>query len=141
MGADEEAIRAMHARWIAAVNAADLDCLMALMTDDAVLLNPGQTLVSKQDFPAVFSGGHQQFRLHCSSEIEELTVAGDLAYSRCRDALSAMPHGGGEPLQLAGYRLTVYRRESDGCWRLARDAHTLMPVAAPPGGLSPASAR
>jgi uncharacterized protein (TIGR02246 family) len=130
MGADEEAIRAMHERWIAAVNAADLDCLMALMTDDAVLLNPGQTLVSKQSFPAVFSGGHRQFRLHCSSVIEELVIAGDFAHSRCRDALTAIPHGGGETLQLAGFRLTVYRRQGDGRWLLARDAHTLMPVAA-----------
>jgi uncharacterized protein (TIGR02246 family) len=129
MGPDEQAIRAMHTRWIKAVNAADLDCLMALMTDDAVLLNPGQTFVSKQAFPAVFTGGHQQFRLHCSSEIEELTVAGDFAYSRCRDTLSATPHAGGEALQLAGFRLTVYRRDADGRWLLARDAHTLMPVA------------
>lgn len=128
MQTDEQAIRAMHGTWIAAVNAGDLDCLLDLMTDDALLLNPGGAPVSKQGFPAVFSGGHQQFRLHCSSEIEELVVAGDFAYSRCRDALTGTPHGGGEALQLAGYRLSVYRRQADGRWLLARDAHTLTPV-------------
>jgi ketosteroid isomerase-like protein len=31
-------------------------------------------------------------------------------------------------MQLAGYRLTVYRKHPDGRWLLARDAHTLTPV-------------
>jgi ketosteroid isomerase-like protein len=34
-------------------------------------------------------------------------------------------------MQLAGHRLTVYRKQPDGRWLLARDAHTLSPVANP----------
>jgi ketosteroid isomerase-like protein len=32
-------------------------------------------------------------------------------------------------MQLAGHRITVYRKQPDGRWLLARDAHTLSPVA------------
>jgi len=39
-----------------------------------------------------------------------------------------MPREGGAALEMKGDRLTVYRKDSDGRWRLARDAHTLSPV-------------
>ena len=31
-------------------------------------------------------------------------------------------------MQLAGHRITVYRKQRDGRWLLARDAHTMSPV-------------
>jgi ketosteroid isomerase-like protein len=31
-------------------------------------------------------------------------------------------------MQLAGHRITVYRKQDDNRWLLARDAHTLSPV-------------
>ena len=57
-----------------------------------------------------------------------MVVASELAYTRSRDALSVTPHGGGEMTQLAGHRMTVYRKQPDSRWLLARDAHTLSPV-------------
>ena len=33
-----------------------------------------------------------------------------------------------EATRLAGHRITVYRKQPDGRWLLARDAHTLSPV-------------
>lgn len=38
------------------------------------------------------------------------------------------PTNGGPVVRLAGHRLTIYRRQPDGRWLLARDAHTLAPV-------------
>ncbi len=31
-------------------------------------------------------------------------------------------------MELAGHRITIYRKQADGLWLLARDAHTLSPV-------------
>jgi ketosteroid isomerase-like protein len=31
-------------------------------------------------------------------------------------------------MQLAGHRMTVYRKQAAGRWLLARDAHTLSPM-------------
>jgi uncharacterized protein (TIGR02246 family) len=126
---DDRAIREAHSNWIAAVNSGDLGRLLPLMAEDAVFLNPGQAPAGRDGFSANFSAAHQQVRVRCSSELEEVVVVGDVAYTRSRDALSLIPHAGGETTQFAGHRITVYRKQPDGRWLLARDAHTLSPVA------------
>jgi uncharacterized protein (TIGR02246 family) len=128
MEPDERAIREVHSTWIDAVNAGDLARLLALMADDVVFLNPGQAPSGRDGFSGNFSAAHQQVRIRCSSELEEVAVAGDVAYTRSRDALSVTPRAGGDATQLAGHRITVYRKQPDGRWLLARDAHTLSPV-------------
>lgn len=128
MAHDEQAIRLVHSSWIDAVNAGDLARLSTLMTDDVVFLTPGQAPVDRASFASNFSLGHQQARIRCSSELEEVVVVGDVAYTRSQDALSVASRAGGEETRLAGYRITVYRRQGDGRWLLARDAHTLTPA-------------
>ena len=125
---DEQAIRQVHSTWVDAVNAGDLDRLLTLMTDDVVFLSPGQAPVDRAGFSSNFSVGHRQARIRCSSELEEVVVVGDVAYTRSRDALSVTPRAGGEETRLAGHRITVYRKQADGRWLLARDAHTLSPA-------------
>jgi uncharacterized protein (TIGR02246 family) len=129
MGSDERAIRAVHATWIDAVNAGDLVLLLTLMADDVVFLSPGRAPLGREGFPAGFSAAHQQSRIRCSSELEEVVIAGEVAYTLCRDSLSVTPRAGGDATELAGHRITLYRKQPDGRWLLARDAHTLSPVA------------
>ena len=129
MGSDERAIRGVHATWIDAVNAGDLDGLLGLMADDVVFLNPGQAPVGRDGFSAKFSAAHQQVRVRCSSEWEEVVLVGEVAYTVSRDSLSVTPRAGAGAMRLAGHRITVYRKQPDGRWLLARDAHTLSPVA------------
>jgi uncharacterized protein (TIGR02246 family) len=128
MGSDERAIREVHATWIAAVNAGDLARLLGLMTDDVVYLSPGRSAFGRDGFREGFKAGHQGSRIHCISELQEVTVAGDVAYTLCKDSLSVTPRNGGDEMRLAGDRLTIYRKQGDGSWHLARDAHTLSPV-------------
>ncbi|HEX4327710.1 MAG TPA: SgcJ/EcaC family oxidoreductase [Burkholderiales bacterium] len=128
MGADEQAIREVHATWIDAVNAGDLARLLALMTDDVVFMSPGREPFGRDGFTAGFSAAHQQNWIRCVSELEEVVVEGVVAYTLCRDSLSVTPRAGGETMKLAGHRLTIYRKQPDGRWLLARDAHTLSPA-------------
>jgi uncharacterized protein (TIGR02246 family) len=128
MAADERAVRELHTTWIDAVNAGDLERLLTLITDDVVFLNPGQAPFGRDGFAANFTGAKQRIRFHCISELEEVVVIGEVAYTRSRDALSVTQRSGGEATQLAGYRITVYREQPDGRWLLARDAHTLSTV-------------
>ena len=62
------------------------------------------------------------------SELEEVVVVGEVAYTRSRDSLSVSPLAGGEENRLAGDRMTIYRKQPDGGWLLARDANVLSPV-------------
>ena len=128
MGPDERIIREVHSAWIDAVNVGDLACLLSLMADDVVFLSPGQAPLGRDGFSAGFSAAHQQARIHCISELEDVVV-GEVAYTLSRDSLLVTPRAGGEAMQLAGHRITVYRKQPEGHWLLARDAHTLSPVA------------
>jgi uncharacterized protein (TIGR02246 family) len=126
---DERAIRDVHATWIDAVNAGDVGRLLGLMADDVVFLTPGRAPIGRDGFPAGFTSAHEQSRIRCISDLEEVVVVGEVAYTRCRDSLTVTPRGGGDATELAGHRITIYRKQPDGRWLLARDAHTLSPVA------------
>ena len=72
MGRDEREIREVHSTWIDAVNAGDLARLLTLMADDAVFLNPGRSPSYREEFSTNFSAAHQQVRVRCISELEEV---------------------------------------------------------------------
>ncbi len=128
MDPDERAVREVHTTWIDAVNAGNLARLLDLMADDVVFLNPGRAPFGRDGFPAGFSTAHEQCRIRCISMLEDVVVAGDVAYTVSRDTLSVTPRAGGETAALAGHRMSVYRKQPDGRWHLARDAHTLQPA-------------
>jgi len=126
---DEQAVRALHAAWIDAVNAGDLARLLGLMTGDAQFLGPGREPMAREAFAEGFTAAHRQSRLRCVSELQDVVVAGDVAYTICRDSLGVRPAAGGAGSALAGHRMSIYRRQPDGRWLLARDAHTLTAAA------------
>ena len=125
MDPNERQIREVHSAWIGAVNAGELARLLPLMTDDVVFMGPGQAPFGRSGFATNFSAAQQQLQFQCVSELEEVLVAGDVAFARSRDSLSVTPRDGGDAWQLAGHRMTVYRKHGEGRWLLARDAHTL----------------
>jgi uncharacterized protein (TIGR02246 family) len=129
MEIDERTIRAVHSTWIDAVNAGDLAHLLTLVAEDVIFLTPGQEPSGREKFSSNFVTAHQQMRICCTSELEEVVVAGEVAYTRSRDALSVTPHHGGKTTQFAGHRMTIYRKQPDGRWLLSRDIHTLSAVA------------
>ncbi len=129
MTSDEREIRAVHSTWLNAVNAGDLARLLTLVAQDVVFFATDQAPFGRDKFSSHFLVAHQQMRICCTSELEEVVVVGEVAYTRSRDALSVTPHAGGQVAQFAGYRLTVYRRQRDGRWLLSRDVHTLSAVA------------
>jgi uncharacterized protein (TIGR02246 family) len=118
----------VHSTWIDAVNAGDLDRLLGLMADDVVFLAPGRAPFGRDGFSQGFAAAHRQAQIRCVSELEEVVVVGEVAYTRSRDSLFVIPRAGGKATRLAGHRITIYRKQPDGRWLLARDAHTLSAV-------------
>jgi len=129
MSRDHQALRDLNAAWIAAVNAGDLDRLLGWVTDDVVLLGPGRPPAGRSEFAASYAEALRQSRFVCTNEVQEVSVSGDVAYTVCRDALTLTPLAGGDTAHFAGHRITIWRRQPDGRWLLARDAHTLTPLA------------
>lgn len=128
MTTDELQIRALHTDWIDSVNAGDLARLLDLVAADVVFIAPGQAPFGLEHFSSHFATAHKELNIQCTSELEEIVVSGEVAYTRSRDALLVTPRPAGATARFAGYRLTVYRRECDHRWLLSRDAHTLSPV-------------
>ncbi|MDG3006421.1 YybH family protein [Paludisphaera mucosa] len=131
MRSDEQAIREVHSIWIDGINAGDLTRLLPMTTDDVVLIIPGEVCIGRDGFAAKSSGAHEELLIHCVSELKEVVVVGEVAYTRSRDSLTVSPRAGGEESRLAGDRLTIYRKQPDGRWLLARDANTVSPVVEP----------
>jgi len=59
-----------------------------------------------------------------SSEIRELKVLGDWAFLRGYLQVTMTPPGGNS-VRRAGYTLTIFHKQPDGRWLLARDANLL----------------
>lgn len=127
---DEQQIRDLVATWMSASRAGDTDSVLSLMTDDVVFLVAGQPPMRKADFAAAAraQAGADAPTIDGESDIEEIVVAGDVAYLRARLTVTVTPPQGGKPMRRAGYTLTVLRRQN-GRWLLARDANLLVPVA------------
>ena len=120
---DEQAIRDLVARWLAASKAGDLATVLRLMADDVVFMVPGREPFGQEAF-ALASQDMKGVRIEGTSEIRELQVLGDWAYLRNYLEMSITPPGD-EPVRRSGYTLTILRKGQDGKWRLARDANLL----------------
>jgi uncharacterized protein (TIGR02246 family) len=123
MHEDERAIRDLVARWMAASQAGDTPTVLSLMTDDVEFLVPGREPFGKAAFAAA-AHNMQGVRMEGRSEIRELKVLGDWAYLRGYLEVSVTPPGGNS-VRRAGHTLTIFNKQADGRWLLARDANLL----------------
>ena len=131
MQSDEQQIRDLVAKWLAASKAGDVDAVLGLMTDDVVFLVPGRAPMRKQEFAALsrVPPGAARPQIDARSEIQEIEVSGDVAFMWTQLSMVMTPPGG-QPMERAGHTLSVLKRV-DGRWLLARDANLLVLVPRP----------
>jgi uncharacterized protein (TIGR02246 family) len=126
MNPDEQAIRELIEVWLSATQTGDVDAVLSLMAPDVVFLAPGQPPMQGR---GAFARGLRQVladhAIESLSEIEEIEVSGDLAYSRTRLAVTVTSKHGGTPVRRSGHTLSILRKGSDGKWLLTRDANLL----------------
>jgi uncharacterized protein (TIGR02246 family) len=127
MQADEQAIRKLIDDWMQATARGDSATVLSLMSEDVVFMTAGREPFGKKEFAAQ-SQGLKDVKLEGRANPVEIKVLGDWAYLRNHIDLTMTPKGG-QPMQRAGYTLTILKRQPDGRWVITRDAN-LMP---PPG--------
>ncbi|TFW17259.1 YybH family protein [Duganella callida] len=132
MSNDEAQIRSLVDTWQAATKAGDVDTVLSLMSDDVVFLVPGREPMNKAEFEKLsrVPVGATRPQFDSKSEIQEIQIAGDMAYLWSKLAVSVTPPGAEHAIERAGHTLTIFRR-IDGKWLLARDANLLSPVPRP----------
>ena len=124
MTEDERAIRELVDTWFTASRIGDTATVLSLMTDDVVFMVPGRKPFGKEEFAAA-AEGMKGVRIEGRSDVQELQVLGDCAFLRNYIEMTVTPPAGGVPTHRSGYTLTILRKETDGRWRLARDANLL----------------
>jgi uncharacterized protein (TIGR02246 family) len=119
---DEQTIREVVETWLRASRSGDTATVLSLMTKDAVFMVPGREPFGREAFEVAPAEGAPQ--IDGTNEIVEIQLLGDWAFTRNRIDLTVTPPTG-EPVRRSGYTLTLFRKEADGRWRLARDANLL----------------
>ena len=123
---DEQQIREVIANWMRATAAGDLPQVLSLMAEDVVFLLPGQPPMRGRDaFAAGFRAALQHVHIEGISDIQEIRVSGDQAFCWNHLSLTITPLQGGSPKRREGFTFSVFRKETDGRWRLFRDANLL----------------
>ncbi len=125
---DDQQIRALIDTWCEASAAGDLTAQLNLITPDVIFLTPGRAPMRRDEFVAQFRAAIEVVTIECRSNIQEITVSGDLAICWNLLEVSFTPIEGGETRKHAGNVLTAFRRGSDGQWRIWRDANLLLPA-------------
>ena len=127
MSADEDTrqIRELIEAWISASNARNLPALMDMMTDDVVFMTPGRAPFGKAEF-AADSQRMKGVAIDAHAEVQEIEVAGPRAYVRNHIQVE-LTSPGQAPKRMSGYAMSVLRKDTDGRWRIARDANLVAP--------------
>jgi uncharacterized protein (TIGR02246 family) len=111
----------VNQKWYAAFGAGDAAALMKLYAADAVLLLPDQTLRGRPAIEAYQSGNFQKTRYSCKWAIDSVQSAGKQAAVLGHDTCVESPKAGGANKTVSNRWLTVFERQADGSWLIARD--------------------
>ncbi len=123
MSDDEQAIRQLVEIWFAATKTGDTKTILSLMTNDVLFTVAGQEPFGKEAFETA-ANQQKNMDIDGTYELKEIKILDDWAYMRNFIKIK-MNMEGGEPVNRSGYTLSILHKESDGKWRIARDANLL----------------
>ena len=124
---DERAIRERVATRLSASRSGDLSTVLSLMTDDLTFLVAGQPLFGKKEFVERFTRPGTA-KIEAASKIQEVCAAGNWAFLRSHISMTIAPAQAAKPVRGGVDTLSILRKESDGQWRLSRDANLVAEV-------------
>ena len=124
MYTDEQSIRDLVSMWFKATMSGDTKTILGLMTNDATFLVAGSEPFGKEAFGRA-AEQQKAWKINGSYEIEELQIQGDWAYLQNRIRIEIS----GEDTRMvrSGHALSLLKKESDGQWRIFKDANLLVP--------------
>ncbi len=117
------AVHQAHDRFVDAINSNDLEAILAMFTHDVVLMPPNSPILVGEPAIRYWAQGYlDAFQTRWEKSTLELVVLGDWAFEQYSYESTDTPRAGGEELHDIGKGIIVYRRDTDGVWRVARDA-------------------
>lgn len=125
MDSDRSAINQLHKQDIEATLSSDIGQLVALWSDDGVLINPGGPPIAGkaaiQNFlTQSFAKNPTSKVLKYEPEITDLQISGEVAYEWGYFSATREDSPTGERSSLRARFLRVMKRQPDGSWKFAR---------------------
>ena len=128
--ADIAAIEQAAQQWIDLYTAGDLDRLMTLYTQDAIVALHGRpALRGVEQIRNFFAPGMGKSKVTFEIDIEEIQIHGDTAHLLSKYYLTSEPKAGGDTYRDAGRSLLIYKRNADNEWKLYLDIDQATPDA------------
>lgn len=119
----EQEIQQVISRWMTATMDGDLPAVLNLMTEDVVFLISGQPpMRGREAFAEGFRASVGKMKFRGTSTPKEIVVSGDYAFCWSELDMTITPLEG-QARHRAGPALSMFRRDTDGKWRLFRDAN------------------
>jgi len=120
--ADLAAIRRSTAALVAAVNASDVHRVLEVWAADGVLMPPAHASIhGRAALHGYFAALFLRVRFAFEFEPTEIELGTELAVERVNYRVTMWPLGGQTPTEDNGKGLHVYRRQTDGTWKLQID--------------------
>ena len=117
---DENALNALIADYMVAVNSGDADGMAALYAADAVRMAPDALPIrGRESIRRSMEQTFETAELNVQLQVKETEFSGELAYVRGTFLLTASPKDGSPPTESEGNWMRFMRREPDGRWRVA----------------------
>jgi ketosteroid isomerase-like protein len=120
---DRSALQRALAQFDRDVGSSNLDGMMTLFADDAVIFGAGQApITGKPTIRAWWKGILEQFDVKGVHEIGEVTSVGDVIVMQGQGRGTLTPKAGGTTVTIENWILQIYRRQPDGSLRFWRGA-------------------
>jgi uncharacterized protein (TIGR02246 family) len=103
----------------------DADTYMALWDENSIKMGPGKPAVFGKK--AIDEGKRKSFSTNVIVSqiinVEETKVSGSLGFARGTYTAIIKPKAGGTTANVDGKFLTIFRKQSDGSWKIFRDCY------------------
>lgn len=114
-------VKERHRHWSEAVNSRDLEAYAELVADDVVWIPPvGAAIVGRQEFREWLRPFFGSYRYEYASSNSRFLDAGDWVVESADFETQMTPVAGGPAMSHEGAYLVIWRRDSDGAWRIER---------------------
>jgi uncharacterized protein (TIGR02246 family) len=119
---DRAAVTRATSDLLAAVNAGDVNRVLAVWADDGVMMPPHHpSVIGHVELATYFRNLFSRLHLTFTFTSSEIHIAGDLAFERVTYTAIACPISGGPAVEDVGKGLHLYHRQRDGTWKLMND--------------------
>jgi uncharacterized protein (TIGR02246 family) len=122
MNASQRAVAAVLARYQDALNASDTNKVMPLYAEEGVFMpQHSQSAVGAADVRQAYDAVFRAIKLSVTFKVAEVVVMSpDWAFARTNSAGTVTVHATGETRAEGNQELFIFRKGSDGTWRIAR---------------------